>query len=280
MKQWITLLLTALLLCTCACAQETLTMDQIRSANDVDALVGSSTSVGMTMVLCSEDGEDIASYYAWLGQGPSGGRMYVTEGDDGSVNITEGGRGYGFDSDRKQLYAVLFMGDQYASIMGSSARIFALDKFAQETVTSVTQEDGKTTVLASCEELGATYALTTVVQSDSLRVLAQRCEVLDDEGVLRTIWHSSYAYGEDYPMDEAFDTLWDAPLHTLTLIDKTEGMNDQKTTFSASRGVAFSVYLPAGYATLYDDEACTKPHEESERYLNEDVVIYIKADEI
>lgn len=262
-----------------ALAENTLTMDDIRKANDFEAAFAAKETVGMTMVYSDENGEDITSLYAWMGRNASGDSMFVMEGDDGSVQILEGGRGYGFDDGEKQLYVDGFMGDQYNEVLNASVKLFELDQYESEEVKSVSQTDGRTTIETSCYELGTSYKLTTVVETDTLRVLTQQCEAVPEDGCATVNWHSSYTYGEAYPMDETFTTLWNEPLHTLTIVDKSEGKQNETTQFSASVGVDFTVYLPQGYSTFYMDEACTQPYVKSAEDIQKDITLYTKADE-
>lgn len=281
MKKWLMWALCFVLILGMGIAQanEIMTMQDIRNANDFETVYSAEGSIGMTIILYSEDGSDIVSYYSWIGQGPSGDRMFVNEGSDGSVNITEGGKGYGLDAETMQLFTVGFMGGQYDSFLSSSTGIFEIDAFEKETTIDVKEADGQKTVTASCEDLGENYEVQTVVDAVSMRVLSQQCSAVSEDGSSTLIWRSSYTYGQSYVIDDTFKAMWNEPLHSLRIIDKTTGMNDEQTVFTASQGVKLIVNLPESYSTFYTDEACTEPYVEKDEDMVQDLTLYIKVEE-
>ncbi|MCD8239405.1 MAG: hypothetical protein LUC92_08735 [Clostridiales bacterium] len=215
------------------------------------------------------DGEEYLTEYEYADKD-----MYVSEEDSGDIYIATADRIMGLDADGNVSEYVVMDGSGY-DYWTADKEDFMFTYNDEEEVLSQTEEDGNIIVSSRLDTDEGYEEYTYTIDSETMEMSHVSTVYYDTEGNVDVSSEQELGFNTDVyeiPVEIAAAMSLEET-RTVTVISDPGTDEEKVQTQEIGKGVFAKIALAEDYTTMYDDEACTVPHELSG--LDDDITIYV-----
>ncbi len=238
-------------------------------AEQIYTLLSKYDNVYYKTVYCDADGEKYLTDYEYADKD-----IYVSEEDSGNIYVAIADHIMELDADGNISEYVVMDGSGY-DYWTADKENFMFTYNDEEKVLSQTEEDGNIIVNSRLDTDEGYEEYTYTIDSETMEMSRVYTVYYDTDGNVIVSREEELGFNTDvYEIPEEITTAM-SPEETRTVtVISDPGTDEEKVqTREIGKGVFAKIALSEGYTTMYDDEACTVPHQLSG--LDEDITIYV-----
>jgi hypothetical protein len=263
------LILALTLLVSCTAAEESYKTADFYAANAMDKLV---TAPGecfvSTVTLTYAEGSSLEYTYV-AGFDANGEKFFVFEDQHGFVEIMEGGRSYGFDSESGQYYMHAYLDDTYDAEMEQFWNSYPLSFYGDTSqddnyITSIERLGEKLRVIYDFPNVieGENETKNTLVDftlhADTLILDKSTTVFVAADGQTVKTSEATYAKTKNYQIDSRFAVLFTGDaMRTVTFVEYPGTAEEVTCVYTLPRNARLYMSIAEGLA-IYTDAACTE----------------------
>jgi|GEM_PF-3860359 len=267
-------------------ASETAAPDVLPDKDELYAQVTQTNTIDNVLSVCERVSQNIVYYDAENGDYSifvyaDNDRM-AQEDSEGNVLLMQKDGSCGFDSGMNIAYRHLFVGENVYNEYWNGTRDFILftgEWDNGETVTDLKAEGSSyilTTETPSEDTEGEYIVDVYTIDIQTLLVQSLTCSLRHADNTSEPVCDCSVEYNaEEYKPSEILLNQTYGTGRIVTVIADPGTENEKTYSVEVLPGISVQIYMDSCYTTLFEDTACTVPHQSEDNNLNASCTYYV-----